>query len=123
MSPVEKARRGQQATLASLFLLMLVMTVETLLHPPPQLAATVFVIVLKLLPLALFIPALRRAQAMTAVWLVLLLMLYFCLAVLSAYAPGLPGQLALLRLLLIVTCVVAAMLFTRWQRAADAASS
>ena len=123
MNAIEKARRGQQATLACLLLLMLVMAVETLLRPPPQLAATVFVIVLKLLPLALFIPALRQARAMSAVWLVLLLMLYFCWAVLSAYAPGLPGQLALLRLLLIAGCVVAAMLFTRWQRAADAASA
>jgi uncharacterized membrane protein len=112
-----KARLAQRSTLALLLALILLIILDVLLHAP--LTVGLIVAAVETLPLLLFVPAIRRGRAISAVWLALLLTLYFCWAVLGAYAPGLPGWLALLRALLIAACFSSALLMTRWQRVVE----
>lgn len=122
MTPLEKLHRGRQAAHALLLVLMAFMAVETLLKPLPA-PAIAFLLALVLLPLAPFLLPLRRGNAGSALWLSLMLMPYFCWAVLGAFAPGTDGLLALLRTLLISACFTALMLMVRWTRQAGATST
>ena len=117
--PQEKAQRAKWATLLLLSLLMLMLALETMLLAPPtvQTPAILLVMMLKLLPLVFFFQPIHQGRPMSAVWLGFLLMLYFCWAVLGLYEQGLAGKLAAARAVLIGSCFVSAMLFTRWQRA------
>ncbi|MGC4088222.1 MAG: DUF2069 domain-containing protein [Polyangiaceae bacterium] len=123
MSVLQKSALAHALTLASLLLLLLLMIVESLLLAPAgtPAAAYVFVISLKTLPLLCFLPGLLRRRSMAGVWLALLLLPYFCLAVLGAFAPGNAGLFGLTESLLIAFCFFSALLFTRWQRAAETA--
>lgn len=117
-----KARRGRLATFSLLLLLMAFIALETALQPlavVPLLVVMAFL----LLPLALFLIPIWRGQGQSAIWLALFLMPYFCWAVLGTFVPGTEGKLALARSLLIAACFTAAMLMTRWQRAADASAN
>lgn len=111
----QKAEGARRASLILLLMLLLLMTVETLLQAPAHGAAIALVITLKLLPPACLLPALWRARADAALWLALLLLPYFCWAVLGAFAPGWAGWLALLRSLLLAACLGAVLLFAHWQ--------
>lgn len=120
MSAIPESRRqrlARQATLVLLALLAAVLLLETLWLSGLPFTALLLVLLLKLLPLALFIPALRRPRPLTPVWLSTLLLPYFCWAVLAAWAPGTEGALALLRALLIAACIIAAMTWS-WRRKA-----
>jgi uncharacterized membrane protein len=116
---IKKARRARISTLLLLGLLVLLLMLQTLLLPPAgmQLATIVFVMLLKPLPLLFFFWPIHRGQALSAAWLSFVLMLYFVLAVLGLYEPGLAGELAAVKAVLISACFTSAMLFTRWQRA------
>lgn len=114
MDVVRKAALARQGTFILLLLLIVTLAVGTLLQAP--LAVSAVVIPLETLPLLLFVYPVYKGRTISAVWLALLLTLYFCFAVLAAYAPGLPGALALLRVLLIAACFSTALLMTRWQR-------
>lgn len=118
-----RASRARKLTLVLLIGLMVFMAAETFLFAPPtmSLAAILFIIGIKIVPPALFILPLSRGQAMSAVWLGILLMPYFCWAVLGALVPGTEGVVAAMRGVLTAACVVSAMLFARWQKAASAA--
>lgn len=117
-SPESRRQRlARQTTLALLAVLAAVLLLETLWLSGLPFTAMLLVLLLKLLPLALFIPALRRPQPLTPVWLSALLLPYFCWAVLAAWAPGTEGLLALLRALLIAACIIAAMAWG-WRRKA-----
>lgn len=122
MTVTAKLALARYTTLAVLITLLVLMATESLLLAPAHTpaAAYVFVIALKTLPLLCFLPGLLRSHAMTGVWLALLLLPYFCLAVLSAYAPGLAGQFGVVESILLAICFWTALLFTRWQRAQDA---
>lgn len=115
----EKARQAKLATLLLLGLLILLLALETVVLAPAtvQAPAVLLVMLLKPLPLLFFIRPIQQGRPMSAVWLAYLLMLYFCLAVLGLFEPGLAGKLASAKALLITACFVSAMLFTRWQRA------
>lgn len=120
MPPAQKARYGRLATFVLLLLLMAMMALQILRLPLLPGAVAVLLAVV-LLPLALFLYPLWRGRAQAALWLGLLLMPYFCWAVLGAFVPGTEGRLAVVRSLLIAACFTAAMLMVRWQRAADSA--
>lgn len=118
-APVKKASQAKWITLLLLGLLVLLLALETLLLAPPavQTLAIVLVIMLKLLPLIFFFRPIQQGRPMSAVWLGFLLMLYFCWAILGLYEHGLATKFAVARAVLIGSCFVSAMLFTRWQRA------
>jgi uncharacterized membrane protein len=118
----QKARYGRLATFSLLLLLMAFIAVETALQPLAM-APLLVVMAFLLLPLALFLAPIRRGREHSAIWLALFLMPYFCWAVLGSFVPGTEGRLALLRCFLIAACFTAAMLMTRWQRAADASAN
>lgn len=122
MTLTAKLAMARYTTLAGLCVLLLLLAAESLLLAPAHTpaAAYAFVITLKTLPLLCFMPGLLRSHAMTGVWLALLLLPYFCLAVLSAFAPGSAGLPGLLQAMVIGLCFWSALLFTRWQRAMDA---
>lgn len=122
MLPAAKARLGQQAAFVLLLAVMAFMTGETLFKPLPA-GAMAFLLAVLLLPLAAFLRPLRRGSAGAALWLSMLLMPYFCWAVLGTFVPGTDGLLALLRSLLLGACFTALMLMVRWQRQAAATSS
>lgn len=117
--PQEKAQLAKWVTLLLLSLLILMLALETMLLAPPtvQTPAILLVMMLKLLPLVFFFRPIHQGRPMSAVWLGFLLMLYFCWAVLGLFEQGLAGKLAAARAVLIGSCFVSAMLFTRWQRA------
>lgn len=118
-APMKKAVLAKGLTLLLLGLLVLLLALETLLLVPPAVPApaVLLVIMLKLLPLIFFFRPIHQGRPMSAVWLGFLLMLYFCWAVLGLYEHGLAGKLAIAKTVLIGSCFVSAMLFTRWQRA------
>lgn len=120
MNPLEKLRYGRLASFSLLVLLMAFIAVETLFKPLPA-GALLFLMAVLLLPLAGFLRPTWRGSPDSAIWLSLVLMPYFCWAVLGAYAPGLDGILAILRALLISACFTALMLLLRWGRAAATA--
>lgn len=114
---MSRADRARVATLALLGLLLVLLATETLLFAPTGTAAgaIAFVLVLKLLPLAAFLPGLRARRVRAALWLGFLLMPYFVWSVLGAMAPGSEGLLALLRALLISATFLATVFYARWQ--------
>lgn len=120
MDIATKARLGHQAAFFLLLAVMAFIAVETLLKPLPAGAIAVLLAAL-LLPLAAFLRPLRRGSAGAALWLSLLLMPYFCWAVLGTFVPGTEGLVALLRSLLLGACFTALMLMVRWQRQAATA--
>ncbi len=122
MTIAAKLALARYITLAGLIALVVLMTAESLLLAPAHTPALayIFVITLKTLPLLCFLPGLLRGRAMTGVWLALVLLPYFCLAVLSAYGPGLGGHFGIVESMLLALCFWTALLFTRWQRAVDA---
>lgn len=115
-----RTAQARTLTLALLVSLLALMAVETFLFAPPamSLATILVVITLKVGPPALFILPVARGRAMSAVWLGILLLLYFCWAVLGAMLPGIEGTVATFRAILTAACFVSAMYFARWQRAA-----
>lgn len=114
----ERARVARHGTLVLLGFLVLTLALETPFLMPAglKIPAMLLVMALKIAPLCFFFLPISRGRAMSAVWLGFLLMIYFCWAVLGAFAPGTEGRLALARIVLIATCFAAAMLFARWQR-------
>lgn len=122
MPLADKIAGARRAALALQLLLMAFMALETLLKPLPAGAMAVLMAV-ALLPLAAFLPSLRRGDPGRALWLSLLLLPYLCWALLGTFAPGLDGILALLRSVIISACFTALMLLVRWTRQAALASS
>ncbi len=120
MSTKNRADQARKLTLTLLALLLILMATETFMFAPPTMsvAAVLLVAAIKVLPPAAFILPIARGRAMSAVWLGILLLLYFCWAVLGAMLPGIEGIIAGLRATLTAACFVAAMYFARWQRAA-----
>ncbi|MDP2226383.1 MAG: DUF2069 domain-containing protein [Moraxellaceae bacterium] len=111
------ALRARTLALALLLLLLALMAVETLLLAPAEVSvgARVFVLTLKVLPLLLFVWPLWQRRVRPALWLSFVLMLYFVWSVLSALAPGLEGQLAVARSVLVAATFLATVYFARWQ--------
>ena|SRR6218665_1628803 len=123
MTLIQKRDLARGLTLASLLLLTLLMIAASLSTEhakTPPLAAYLFVIGIKIVPLLCFLPGLLHYRATTGVWLALLLLPFFCLAVLYAFDSGREGTLGLMQALVIAFCFWTALLFTRWQRAVDA---
>lgn len=110
-----RIRLARQATLALLFALIAVLIVETLWLAKLPAIALLLVLLLKTLPLILFIQPLRQSRPLAPVWLSALLLLYFCWAVLASWAPGTEGVFALTRALLVGACISAAMVWS-WKR-------
>lgn len=117
---MDRADKARKLTLTLLALLLALMTIETFLFAPPTMsvASILLVIAIKILPPSAFILPIARGRPMSAVWLGILLLLYFCWAVLGAMLPGVEGIVAGLRAALTAACFVTAMFFARWQRAA-----
>lgn len=116
MTLERKARLARLGTFLLLAALLVELTVETLLQPL-SLAAMTVVLAVKLAPLGYFLRPVWRGRADSALWLCLLLMPYFCWAILGSFAPGAEGVVALSRALLIGACFAVALLMMRWQRA------
>jgi uncharacterized membrane protein len=115
-----RAAQARKLTLGLLGALIAFMAIETFLFVPPAmtLATILFIIAIKIIPPGVFFIPILRWQPMSAVWLGILLLPYFCWAVLGALVPGTEGVVAMLRAILTAACFVSAMFFARWQRAA-----
>ncbi|MDO8266766.1 MAG: DUF2069 domain-containing protein [Moraxellaceae bacterium] len=115
-----RADQARKATLGLLAALLVLMTVETILFAPPgiQVMAIAVVIAIKIIPPGLFYWPVAKGRAFSAVWLGILLLPYFCWAVLGGMVAGLEGGVAVIKAILTASCFVSAMYFAKWQRAA-----
>lgn len=111
-----QAAQLQRYTMWSLIALLVWMAVEVAFTELSLLASLVVWLV-QAIGLLWFLPGLRRGNASSAAWLGYVLMLYFIFAVLSAFAPGLKGQLAMIECLLIVGVFVLTIRFVKAKRA------
>ncbi|MGK2914340.1 MAG: DUF2069 domain-containing protein [Porticoccaceae bacterium] len=69
-----------------------------------------------LLPLLLFLPGMVRRQPRSFAYLCFVALLYFTVIVTNLFKPGSPSS-DVVALIAVVTLFVAAMLFSRWQKA------
>lgn len=111
-----QAAQLQRYTVWSLIALLVWMAVEVAFTELSLLASLVVWLV-QAIGLLWFLPGLRRGNASSAAWLGYVLMLYFIFSVLSAFAPGLKGQLAMIECLLIVGVFVLTIRFVKAKRA------
>ena len=95
-----QAAQLQRYSVWGLIALLVWMAVEVAFTELSLLASLVVWLV-QAIGLLWFVPGLRRGNASSAAWLGYVLMMYFVFAVLSAFAPGLKGQLAMIECVLI----------------------
>jgi len=111
-----QAAQLQRYTMWSLIALLVWMAVEVAFTELSLLASLVVWLV-QAVGLLWFVPGLRRGNASSAAWLGYVLMMYFVFAVLSAFAPGLKGQLAMIECVLIAGVFVLTIRFVKAKRA------
>lgn len=111
-----QAAQLQRYCLWSLTALLVWMAIEVA-FANLSLLASLLVWLVQAVGLLWFLPGLRRGNAGSAAWLGYVLMLYFIFAVLSAFAPGLKGQLAIIECLLITGVFVLTIRFVKAKRA------
>lgn len=111
-----QAAQLQRYSLWSLIALLVWMAIE-LAFAQLSLLASLVVWLVQALGLLWFVPGLRRGNASSAAWLGYVLMLYFVFAVLSAFAPGIHGQLAIIECILITGVFVLTIRFVKAKRA------
>lgn len=111
-----QATQLQRYSLWSLIALLVWMAVEVA-FAQLSLLASLLVWFVQAVGLLWFVPGLRRGKASSAAWLGYVLMLYFVFAVLSAFAPGIKGQLALVECLLITGVFILTIRFVKAKRA------
>lgn len=102
-----------------LLMLILWMAVQAVVTAPAgmsMLAQLVFWLAHSL-ALLLFLPGIRAGRARSAVWLGFVLLFYFVLAVLGAFAPGLAGIMASVEAVLIAGLFILAIRFVKVKRA------
>lgn len=75
--------------LASFFALMAILALTTFWPEPVQASKTI-VLIIKLAPLALFIPGLLRGRNLTYIWACFMMMIYFAPLSVSSYLYGWP---------------------------------
>lgn len=112
------------ATTAATLAEILLVTVYTLRMGPPgaSLAAGALWAFVKVLPLLVLLPGLRRGSHRATTWLCFLLCGYFVGAVLTASLPPPARWVGIVEVLLVATGFTAGLLATRWARAAAAQS-
>lgn len=111
-----QAAQLQRYSVWSLIALLVWMAVEVAFTELSLLASLVVWLV-QAIGLLWFLPGLRRGNASSAAWLGYVLMMYFVFAVLSAFAPGLKGQLAMIECVLIAGVFVLTIRFVKAKRA------
>jgi uncharacterized membrane protein len=111
-----QAAQLQRYSVWSLIALLVWMAVEVAFTELSLLASLVVWLV-QAIGLLWFVPGLRRGNASSAAWLGYVLMMYFVFAVLSAFAPGLKGQLAMIECVLIAGVFVLTIRFVKAKRA------
>lgn len=105
----------------ALLALLAWLAVEALVQAPQGTSAVALLVgwLLHSLGLLVFMPGIRAGRARSAVWLAFVLLFYVIAAVLSAFAPGLPGLLAQVETVLIIGLFVLAIRFVKVKRASQ----
>ena len=111
-----QAAQLQRYCLWSLTALLVWMAIE-IAFSGLSLLASLVVWLVQALGLLWFVPGLRRGNASSAAWQDYVLMLQFIFAVLSAFAPGLKGQLAIIECVLISGVFALTIRFVKAKRA------
>ena len=121
-----KAKLAFKVLVGSYIGLLLTLLLSTLANPPQDVEpgpmlwlAGLGIALFKCLPLLLFVPGLIARSHKTASWMAYMIQLYFVLAVMLVFTPGSSGWGWLMTALTLVI-FISAMLFTRWQKRADA---
>ena len=122
---ITKVNTARWIMLSSYTALLLLLVLQTLLNPPAAESlgtlqiwiAGAILALFKILPLLLFVRGLVAGRHSTSAWLAYMAMLYFVFGVLLTFTPGASGWgwgVSISSLVLII----AAMLYTRWKKAA-----
>lgn len=113
--------RMRLLTLVGLVALIAWLGIESAMNAPAGTSAGTVLLVwlLQALGLAWFMPGIWRGNASSGAWLGYVLLLYFILAVLNAFAPGLHGQMALVECVLIGGVFLLAIRFVKVKRASQ----
>jgi uncharacterized membrane protein len=106
-----RQKKARLITLVLLITLISILFNETIFLAQLPLTALLFLIAVKTLPLILCIPALRKPTPLTPVWFSLLLLPYFCWAILGLWAQGSEFYFALTRSVLIGASITTAMIW------------
>ncbi len=103
----------------SLLALIAWLAVETVALAPAGMSALAIAVfwLIQSLALLLFLPGMRAGRARSAVWLAFVLLFYVIFAVLRAFAPGLPGHMAMIEVVLICGLFTLAIRFVKAKRA------
>jgi uncharacterized membrane protein len=104
-----RVRLSRQITWGSLLLLALLQLVESVLQQPPLL-----VWIMRVLPLLIFVPGMRKDNLRSYIWLCFVCLLYFMTLVLRLFAQP-TNPVAILAMICVVSLFVASMLYVRWR--------
>jgi len=111
-----KVRLSGWVTRAALLGLMALISFWLLWLVPPGQANPITILMIHLLPLALFIPSVFRGKPRPHAWLCFLILVYFCEGVIYAGANHSQVQLlGILQAVLTMLLFTSAMLFARWR--------
>lgn len=116
------AQRCQRITFLCLMALLIVVAMDTLVIPSRQRAPNVVVWLFLSLPLAIFLPGIRRGAISSFSWLAFVSLLYFAQSVTALFMPSW-RWLDVLHLILTVTLFIGAMLAVRYTARARRAES
>lgn len=116
------AQRCRRITFLCLMALLVVIAIDTLIMPSRERSPNVVVWLLLSLPLAIFVPGLRRGAINSFTWLSFVSLLYFAQSVTSLFTPWW-RWLDVVHLVLTVTLFTGAMLSVRYTARARRAES
>ena len=110
-----RSRIAQQTALCCLLALLALFALQTLWLDPPTALPPAVALAIQALPLLAFLPSAIKGSPRSMVWLCLVLLLYFIVAVPHLFLPAML-LFGILEVTLITLLFVAAMLFVRWHR-------
>jgi uncharacterized membrane protein len=104
-----RVRLSRTITWASLIALLLLQMLDSALQQPPLL-----IWIMRILPLVIFVPGMRRDNLRSYIWVCFVCLLYFITLVERLFAD--PADLvSIVAMVSVVTLFVASMLYVRWR--------
>ena len=117
-----RAQLMRQMTLFSLFALLVLVALDTLIIPTGGRRAFPLLWCALSLPLVILIPGAWRGRFQSFIWLGFVSMLYFAIAVLALFSTRWRG-LDIAQLVFSIALFVGALLFVRWRARANRAAA
>lgn len=117
-----RAQLMRQATLFSLFALLVLVALDTLIVPTGERHANPLIWLVLSLPLLMLVPGTWRGRFQSFIWLGFVSMLYFAQAVVALFSSRWRG-LDIAQLVFSIALFAGALLFVRWRARANRAAA